>query len=97
MILLVTIQFRTFCLLVCLLKILTNFNIILRVVMYECETWPLTLREENRLSVRNRVQRIFLPTRDEVTGGWTKLHNEELHDLCFSRDIIRVSKTKKVR
>jgi hypothetical protein len=53
------------------------------VVLYECETWSLTLREENRLRVfENRMlRRIFGPKRDEVTGEWRKLHNEELRDL----------------
>jgi hypothetical protein len=57
------------------------------VVLYECETWSLTLREEHRLRVfENRVlRRIFGPKRDEVTGGWRKLHNEELHNLIKSR------------
>jgi hypothetical protein len=52
--------------------------IILPVVLYVCETWSLTLREEHRLRVfENRVlRRIFGPKRDEVTGGWRKLHNE---------------------
>jgi hypothetical protein len=46
------------------------------------ETWSFTLREEHRLRVfENRVLRIFGPTRDAVTGGWGKLHNEELHDF----------------
>jgi hypothetical protein len=50
------------------------------VVLYGCETWSLTLREEHRLRVfENRVlRRIFGPKGDEVTGGWRKLHNEEL-------------------
>jgi hypothetical protein len=57
--------------------------IILPVVLYGCETWSLTLREEHRLRVfENRVlRRIFGPKRYEVTGGWRKLHNEELHNL----------------
>jgi hypothetical protein len=56
--------------------------IILPVVLYGCQTWSLTLREEHRLRVfENRVLRIFGPKRDEVTGGWTKLHNEELHNV----------------
>jgi hypothetical protein len=60
--------------------------IILPVVLYGCETWSLTLREEHRLSVfENRVlRRIFGPKRDEVTGGWRKLHNEELHNMYSS-------------
>jgi hypothetical protein len=53
------------------------------VVLYGCETWSLTLREEYRLRVfENRVlRRIFGPKRDEVTREWRKLHNKELHDL----------------
>jgi hypothetical protein len=51
--------------------------------LYGCETWSLTLREEHKLRVfDNRVlRRIFGPKRDEVTGEWRKLHNEELHNL----------------
>jgi hypothetical protein len=66
-------------------------TIILPVVLYGCETWSLTLREEHRLRVfENRVLRIiFGPKRDEVMGEWRKLHNEELHNLYPSPDIIR--------
>jgi hypothetical protein len=55
-------------------------TVILSVVLYGCETWSLTLREEHRLRVfDNRVlRRIYDSKRDEVTGGWRKLHNEEL-------------------
>jgi hypothetical protein len=55
----------------------------LPVVLYGCETWYLTLREEHRLRVfENRVLRgIFGPKRDEVKGEWRRLHNEELNDL----------------
>jgi hypothetical protein len=58
-------------------------TIILPVVLYGCETWSLTLREERRLRVfENRVlRRVFGPKRVEVTGEWRKLHNEELNDL----------------
>jgi hypothetical protein len=68
------------------LKIRIHNTIILPVVLYGCETWSLTLREEYRLRVfENRVlRRIFGPKRDEVTGEWRKLHNEELHDLYSS-------------
>jgi hypothetical protein len=57
--------------------------IILPVVLYWCGTWSLILKEEHRLRVfQNRVlRRIFGPKKNEVTGGWTKLHNEELHNL----------------
>ena len=68
-------------------------TIILSVVLYECETWSLTLREECRLRMfENRVlRRIFGPKREEVTGEWRKLHNEELSDLYCSQNIFRVS------
>jgi hypothetical protein len=51
------------------------------VVLFGCETWSLTLREEQRQRVfENRVlRRIFRPKRDEATGVWRKLHNEEIH------------------
>jgi hypothetical protein len=66
-------------------------TIILPVALYGCETWSLALREEHRLSVfENRVLRvIFGPKRDEVTGEWRKLNNEELHNLYSSPDVIR--------
>jgi hypothetical protein len=69
------------------------------VVLYVCETWSLTLREERRLRVfENRVlKRIFRPSRDEMTGDWRKLHNEELHDLYSSPSIIRVMKSMRMR
>jgi hypothetical protein len=62
------------------------------VVLYGCETWSLTLREEHRLWVfENRVlRRIFGPRRDEVTADWRKLHNEDLHNLYPSPSIIRM-------
>jgi hypothetical protein len=74
-------------------------TIILPVVVYGCETWSLTLREEHRLGVfEYRVlSRIFGPKRDEVTGEWRKLHNEELHDVCSSPSIIRIVKVRKMR
>ena len=76
------------------LKIKIYRTIILPVVLYGCETWSLTLREEHRLRVfENRVlRRIFGPKRDGVTGEWRKLHNEELNDLYSSPNILRVIK-----
>jgi hypothetical protein len=73
-------------------------NIILPVV-YVCETWLLTLREERRLkSFQNRVfRRIFGPKRDEVTGEWRKLHEEELNDLYSSPTIVWVIKSIRMR
>jgi hypothetical protein len=69
------------------------------VVLYECETWSLTLREEHRLRVfENRVQKkIFRPKRDEVTGEWRKLHNKELRDLYSSPSIIRIMNSRRMR
>jgi hypothetical protein len=56
----------------------------LSVILYQCETWSLTVRDEHRLRVfENRVlRRIFGPKRDGVRRGLRKLHNEELHNLC---------------
>jgi hypothetical protein len=74
-------------------------TIILPVVLYGCETWPLTLREEHRLRVfESRVlRRIFGPKTDEVMGEWRKLHNEELHNFFSSPDIIRQVKSRRMR
>jgi len=71
------------CLLTKNLKIKIYRTIILPVVWYGCETWSLTLREEYRLRVTEKrvLRRIFGPKRDEVTGEWRKLHNEELNVL----------------
>jgi hypothetical protein len=65
------------------LKIRIVKKIILPVVLYGCETWSLTLREEHSLRVfENKVLRkIFGPKKDEVAGEWRRLHNEELRDL----------------
>ena len=70
----------------------------LSVVLYGCETWSLTLREECRLRVfENRVlRRLFGPKRDEVTGEWKKLHNEELNDFYSSTNIVWVIKLRRI-
>jgi hypothetical protein len=72
------------------MKIKIYRTIISPVILYGCETWSLTLREECRLRVfESRVLRkIFGPKRDEVTEEWRKLHNEKLNDLYSSPNII---------
>jgi hypothetical protein len=72
---------------------------IMPVVLYGCETWSLTLKEESRLRVfENMVmRRIFGPKRDEVTEEWRKLHNEELNYLYSLPNIVRVIKWRRIK
>ena len=81
------------------LKIKIYRTIILHVVLYGCETWSLTLREERRLrEFENKVlRRIFRPRRDEVTGEWRRLHNEELNDLYCPPNIVWLIKSRRMR
>jgi len=73
-------------------------TIILFVVLYGCETWSLTLKEERRLRVFEKgVLRIFGTKRDEVRGEWKKLHNEELTDPYSSPNVFQVIKLRIVR
>jgi hypothetical protein len=80
-------------------KIRSYKTITFPVVLYGCENWSLTLREEHRLRVlENRVlRRIFGPKRDALTGEWGKLHNEEIRDLYSSPSIITIIKSRRMR
>ena len=73
--------------------------IIFPLVLYGCETWSLTWREERRLRMfENRaVRRICGPRKDEVTGDWRKVHNEELNDTNCLSYIIRLKKSRRMR
>jgi hypothetical protein len=72
-----------------IVKIKIYKTIILHVVLYGCETWSLVLRDRLRVFEYMVLRRIFGPNRGEMTGGWRKLHNEELHNLYTSPDIVR--------
>jgi hypothetical protein len=64
-----------------------------------CETWSLTLRGKHRLRVveKRAPREIFGTKRVEVIRGWRKLHNEELHSLYCSSNVIRVIKSRRMR
>jgi hypothetical protein len=81
------------------IKIRIHKTIILPEVLYGCDTWSLTLREEHRLKMfENRVlRRIFGPKRNEMTGDETQLHNDELHNLYSLPSISRMIKPRRMR
>jgi hypothetical protein len=74
-------------------------TIFLPAVLYGCETWFITLREDRRLKVYENMvlRKIYGPKRDEVTENWRKLHNEELHNMYSSPDIIRQMKSRRMK
>jgi hypothetical protein len=80
------------------LKIKIYKTVILPVVLYGCETWSFTLREDYRLRViENRVLRKIFGPKREKNGSWRKLRNDELHSLYSSPNIIRVIKSRRMR
>ncbi|KAJ4443799.1 hypothetical protein ANN_05579 [Periplaneta americana] len=81
------------------LKVRIYKTVILPVVLYGCENWTLTLREEHGLRVFDKkvLRKIFGAKRDEVTGEWRKLHNTEQYALYSSPDIIRNIKSRRLR
>jgi len=81
------------------LKIWIYRTIILPVVLYRCETWSLTLREERKLRVfeNKMLRRIFGPKKDDIIREWRKLHNMELNGLYSSPNFFRVIKSRRMR
>jgi hypothetical protein len=80
------------------LKIKIYKTVILPVVLCGCETWSLTLREEQRLRVfENRVLTRIFGCKREEDGSWRKLHNDELHSLQSSPNIVSVIKSKRMK
>ena len=75
------------------MKIKIHRTVILPFVLYECETWSVTLREEEwqRVFENRMLMKIFGRKRDEVTEEWRRLQNEQLYDSYSSQDIIRVT------
>jgi hypothetical protein len=80
------------------LKIKIYRTVILPAVLHGCETWSLTLKVEHRLRVfENRVLRRICGPKREEDGSWRKLHNDELHSLYSSPNIVRVIKSRRLR
>jgi hypothetical protein len=88
---------QNLCLFVCCqknIKIRIYKTLILLKVLYVCETWSVMGGHRLRVFENRVLRRIFGPKRDEVTGWWRKLHNEELHDLYSMPSIIRIIKSR---
>jgi hypothetical protein len=80
------------------LKIKIYKTVILTIVLYVCKTWSLTLKEEHRLRVfENRVLRKIFGSKRQEDVSWRKLHNDELHNLYSSPNIVRVIKSRRMR
>jgi hypothetical protein len=95
-VILAVIQFITFYLLVCRIKMKIYKTVILPVVLYECEAWSLTLREEG-VWEQGAEQSMWTQEGYKVIEGWIKLHKEELHNLYSSPNIIRIIKSRRMR
>jgi hypothetical protein len=80
------------------LKTKIHETVISPLVLYECETWSLTFRDEHRLrGFENRVLRRISGSKREEDGSWRKLHNDELHSLYCSPNIVRMIKSRRIR
>jgi hypothetical protein len=81
------------------IKIKIYKTVILPIVLYSCETWSLTLKELYKLRVCEKkvLRRICQSKREEVVGGWRRLHNEDLHNLYASPSIILVIKSTRMK
>jgi hypothetical protein len=74
------------------------YAISLPVVLYGCEAWSLTIREEHRLRVfENRILKQIFGAKRDTNGDWRWLHNEELHSLYCSSNIVRMIKSRRLR
>ena len=69
------------------------------VILYGYESWNTTLADEHKLRVfeNKGLRKIYGPKRDEMTGEWRRLHNEELHGLYDSPDVVRIMKSRRLR
>ena len=79
------------------MKFKIHKTIILAVVLFDFETWSLTLRKESRLRViENRILRTISGPKRDVNGKWRRLHNKKLHSLYRLPNIVRVIKSRRL-